>query len=139
MLELATAEQGTPLPLSKISERQEISRKYLQQLMSGLRRAGLVRVVKGFKGGFMLAHEADEITVGDILRALEGDLGLVECVRYQDLCPRKPDCLTHGIWSQASQVLERYFDSITLGAILRGEVAFDVDAETATPPPPIDV
>jgi Rrf2 family transcriptional regulator, cysteine metabolism repressor len=137
MLELAAADPGKPLPLSKISERQEISRKYLQQLMSGLRRAGLVRVVKGFKGGFMIAHDPDDVTIGDILRALEGDLGLVECVRYQDLCPRKPDCLTHSIWSQASQVLEQYFDSISLGNILRDEVAFDVDAETATPPPPL--
>lgn len=133
MLELATAEPGVPVPLSKVSERQEISRKYLQQLMSGLRRAGLVRVVKGFKGGFMLSRPPDEIRIGDILRALEGDLGLVECVRYQDLCPRKRDCLTHDVWARASQVLEEYFDSITLSSVLVGDVDFFPDEEVAAP------
>jgi len=127
MLELAASDTDAPVPLSLISERQEISRKYLQQLMSGLRRAGLVRVVKGFKGGFMLSRPAKEITVGDILRALEGDLGLVECVRYEDLCARRSDCLTHSIWATASKVLERYFDSITLAAVLAGDVTFTSD------------
>ncbi|MDP7113349.1 MAG: Rrf2 family transcriptional regulator [Myxococcota bacterium] len=137
MLDLAAADPHTPLPLSRIAERQEISRKYLQQLMSELRRAGLVRVVKGVKGGFLLARGPDEVTVGDILRALEGDLSVVECVRYQDLCPRKSVCLTHDIWARASQVLERYFDAISLGKILAGEVPMDLGAETSTPPPPL--
>lgn len=129
MLELAASDTGAPVPLSRISERQEISRKYLQQLMSGLRRAGLVRVVKGFKGGFMLARPAEEISVGDILRALEGDLGLVECVRYEDLCARRSDCLTHDIWATASRVLERYFDSISLTAVLREEAPIEPDLD----------
>jgi Rrf2 family protein len=137
MLDLAAADPSTPLPLGRIAERQEISRKYLQQLMSELRRAGLVRVVKGVKGGFMMSRDPHEVTVGDILRALEGDLGVVECVRFQDLCPRKADCSTHDIWSEANRVLERYFDSISLGRILAGEVSFDLDSETATPPPPL--
>jgi Rrf2 family protein len=121
MLELADADITKPTPLSTIAENQNISRKYLQQLMSGLRRAGLVRVVKGFRGGFMLAREPGEITVGEILRALEGDLSLVECVRYEHSCPRNEICPTRGLWTKASRVIEEYFDSITLEDVKAGE------------------
>jgi len=121
MLELATSEPDTPIPLSHIAESQEISRKYLQQLMAGLRRAGLVRVTKGFKGGFMLTRRPDEIHIGEILRALEGDLSLVECVRYESLCPRNDVCPTRGLWTKATQVIEEYFDSVTLADVLAGE------------------
>ena len=121
MLELATSEQGKPIPLSQIAESQDISRKYLQQLMSGLRRAGLVRVVKGFKGGFMLARPPDQIRIGEILRALEGDLSLVECVRYEHVCPRNDICATRGLWTRASKVIEEFFDGVTLADVLEGE------------------
>ena len=121
MLELAQGEQGQPIPLSLIAERQDISRKYLQQLMGSLRRAGLVRVVKGFRGGFMLSKSADKIRIGDILRALEGDLALVECVRFEDTCPRNEQCTTRGLWAKASEVIEGYFDSVTLADVNAGE------------------
>ena len=122
MAELASHDDHTPIPLSKIAENQQISRKYLQQLMSGLRRAGLVRVAKGFKGGFMLSRPASEINVGEILRALEGDLDLVECVRHEGLCDRDQNCLTRGMWTKASRMLEEYFDSISLADLLNGDI-----------------
>jgi len=122
MIELATSEPGKPVPLSIIAENQEISRKYLQQLMAGLRRSGLVHVVKGFKGGFMIARPAEEIRVGDILRALEGDLALVECVRHDNICDRTDGCRTRGLWAQASKLLEDYFDSVTLADLAAGEI-----------------
>ena len=121
MLELAHGEPGKPIPLSLIAEKQEISRKYLQQLMGSLRRAGLVRVVKGFRGGFMLSKSADEIRIGDVLRALEGDLSLVECVRFEHSCPRNEECSTRGLWAKASQIIEEYFDSVTLADVNAGE------------------
>lgn len=122
MVELANHDGHIPVPLSKIAENQGISRKYLQQLMSGLRRAGLVRVAKGFKGGFMLSRPANEISVGEILRALEGDLDLVECVRHDGMCEREEKCLTRGMWTKASQMLEGYFDSITLEDLAAGRI-----------------
>ena len=122
MLELADGEEGHPIPLSSIAERQEISRKYLQQLMGSLRRAGLVRVVKGFRGGFMLARPPKEIRIGDILRALEGDLALVECVRFEDICPRSDACTTRGLWTKATQVIEDYFDSVSLEDVREGKI-----------------
>ncbi len=122
MIELAGGEPGQPIPLSQIAENQEISRKYLQQLMGSLRRAGLVRVVKGFRGGFMLAKPAEEILVGDVLRALEGDLSLVECVRFEDLCGRAGECPTRLLWTRATDVIEGYFDSVSLADVRAGKV-----------------
>ncbi len=122
MLELAADDTGEPVPLSRVARNQDLSRKYLQQLMAELRRAGLVRVVKGFKGGFLLARAADEIRIGDIIRALEGDLGLVECVRHDDTCARSEECLTRDVWIGATNALERYFDGITLADVLARRV-----------------
>lgn len=130
MLELSISEPGKPIPLSHIAGNQDISRKYLQQLMAGLRRAGLVHVVKGFRGGFMIARPPDQIRVGDILRAIEGDLALVECVRHEHVCDRRDECMTRGLWAQASKVLGDYFDSITLADLTSeaGEVWADSDS-----------
>jgi len=121
MLELAASEPGQALALGVVAERQAVSRKYLQHLMSELRRAGLVRAVRGFRGGYMLAKPADAIRLGDILRALEGDLGLAECVRDAAACDRMLQCPTYGVWSEASRVLEDYFDSLTLADVLDGK------------------
>jgi len=126
MTELASHDGDDPVPLSKIAENQGISRKYLQQLMSGLRRAGLVRVAKGFKGGFMLSRPANEIFVGEILRALEGDLDLVECVSHDGMCSRDNECLTRAMWTKASRMIEEYFDSISLEDLLAGKVYLNV-------------
>ena len=117
LLELALDDTGEPIPLSRVAENQDLSRKYLQQLMADLRRAGLVRVVKGFRGGFMLAKPSDQIYIGEVLRALEGDLGLVECVKHDEMCPRKDECKTRDIWVGATRVLEQYFDDISLADI----------------------
>ncbi len=120
MVELASSEPDTPIPLSQIAERQEISRKYLQQLMAGLRRAGLVRVVKGFKGGFMLARPPDQIQMSEIITALEGELNLVECVRYEDICDRHERCPSRGLWVKATEIIQQYFDSVTLADVRDG-------------------
>ncbi len=122
MLELAEGTPGQPIPLKQIAENQDISHKYLQQLVGGLRRAGLVRVIKGFRGGFMLAKPSSEIRVGDVLRALEGDLSLVECVRFEDLCDRTDGCPTRQLWIKATDVIEDYFDSVSLADVLEGKV-----------------
>jgi Rrf2 family protein len=122
MIELAKDLTGEPVPLSRVAEHQDLSRKYLQQLMAELRRAGLVRVVKGFKGGFLLCRPAEEIKIGDIIRALEGDLGLVECVHHVEMCQRSTECLTRDLWVGATDALEQYFDSITLADIINRNI-----------------
>jgi Rrf2 family protein len=134
MLHLAKCPQGLAVPLSQLAEEEALSAKFLQQLFAVLRRVGLVRVVKGFKGGFMLAKPADQITVGDILRALEGDLCLVECVRDPHVCDRKPICATRDVWAHASHLLEDYFDSVSLADVLAGRTKAKVVAKAPKGP-----
>ena len=86
--------------------------------MSQLRRAGLVRVRKGNKGGFMLARPPDEIRISEILSAVEGNLEIVECVKNKDLCERSDICKARKIWTEASRVMIHYFESTTLASVL---------------------
>lgn len=118
MVELARIQKTGPIPLSVIASCQNISRKYLQQLMSLLRRAGLVRVLKGNKGGFMLSKPPDQITIADILTAVEGDLSLVECIGSEGLCERTPDCQVRNVWIEATNTMVEYLNSVTLTTVL---------------------
>lgn len=118
MLELALHYAEAPLSTAAISRSQGISERYLQQLLGILKRAGLVRVVMGPGGGYTLAAPPTEIRLSSILDAVEGRLALVECVRKVNYCPRAPDCLSRGVWVEASELLNGYFSSLTLGDVL---------------------
>jgi Rrf2 family protein len=118
MLELAQHYGEDPVSSEAISRAQEISMRYLQQLLGTLKRSGLVRVALGPGGGFALAAPPDQIRIGDILDAVEGHFALVECVCDESLCSRAPECLSRGIWLEASEILNRYFQSMTLADIL---------------------
>ena len=87
MLDLALASPGEPVPLRDVAQRQEISDKYLEQIVTQLSRAGLVRSVRGAGGGYLLTREPEEYTVGEILRVLEGNLAPVSCVDQDDTNP----------------------------------------------------
>ncbi len=118
MLELALHYPSGPLSTAAISRSQGISERYLQQLLGILKRAGLVRVVMGPGGGFTLASPPTEIRLSSILDAVEGRLALVECVSQESYCPRAPECLSREVWLGASELLNRYFDSLTLADVL---------------------
>ena len=122
MIELTQRQKDRPIPLSTIASCQEISRKYLQQLMSLLRRAGLVRVVKGNKGGFLLAKPADQISICDILTAVEGELEIVECVGTNGYCDRMEKCEARNIWGEASRHMIEYLQSQSLAAVAKKEM-----------------
>ncbi len=119
MLELAQHFDGGPLSSAEISRSQQISARYLQQLLGTLKRAGLIRVALGPGGGFKLAAPPSEILLSQILDAVEGRLALVECVSHESFCPRSPDCLAREIWVQASELLNEYFHSLTLADVLK--------------------
>lgn len=115
MAELACCAPDKPLPLKEISERQQLSLKYLEQIVTPLARAGLVASIRGSQGGYRLTRPAPEITAGDILRAIEGDLVPIPCLSSQaEACPRRPQCHTIGFWDGLRQVIDRYVDGITL-------------------------
>jgi Rrf2 family protein len=119
MLELAKHYGEGPISSEAISRAEDISMRYLQQLLGTLKRAGLVRVALGPGGGFALAAPPEEIRIGDILDAVEGRFSLVGCVDEESLCSRAPDCLSRGIWVEASDLLNQYFQSLTLGGVLQ--------------------
>ena len=119
MIELALHHGKEPLPLRIIEKNQGISKKYMTQLMSGLKLAGLVRVVRGKKGGYLLARPPSEITMADILFSVEGDMSLVDCVQDQRLCYRSDECLAIPTWVELSQLIKNYLKSTTLADVLK--------------------
>lgn len=114
MTELAN--RGDALvPLKEISSTQEISLKYLEQIITPLARAGLVVSVRGAQGGYRLGRPAAEITAGDILRAVEGELTAIPCLGAQaECCPRRSQCQTLQFWCGLNDLINQYVDSITL-------------------------
>jgi len=99
-----------------VSGRQEISEHYLEQLIAGLRKAGLVSSVRGAQGGYILARDPADIKVGDIVRVLEGPIAPVECVNDNetDHCLRSEFCITRGVWEKVKDSIEDVLDSISL-------------------------
>ena len=116
MVELALNHQKGPLPLRIIAERQEISEPYLEQVFASLRKAGLVRAVRGASGGYVLARPASEITVEEILTALEGPIIPVNCVEDSGSaqCPRMDVCLTYPFWKELAAKISEVLSSTTL-------------------------
>lgn len=120
MFELALHEGKGPIPLKIIAERQELSDQYLEQLFSSLRRGGLVKSVRGAQGGYLLARSSDKITVGDVIRLLEGPVAPAECVLYEreEGCERLESCVTRVIWEKIKESVDQVMDSITLKDML---------------------
>lgn len=122
-LMIRIAQQGPDgkVPLRKVAEEEDISLKYLEQVVRPLMAAGLVRSVRGKGGGYALAREASEIRAGDVLRAAEGSTVPVACNALEDDvigCPRKGECATVRFWAGLDQVIEEYVDSATLADFL---------------------
>ena len=115
MLDLAVHCNGGLVPLRDISARQEISEKYLEQIMMLLNRAGLVRSVRGSQGGYTLARPAEQITVGDVLRTMEGSLAPVDCVVDGGAgCDMAETCVTMEVWAKLKAAVDGVVNSITL-------------------------
>ena len=119
MIDLALHEGEGTVRLRDIAERQEISGKYLWQVINPLKNAGLVSVNRGAHGGFALARPPEKITVYDIVSLLEGPMALVPCVRRRDDCERAAACAARAVWTAVDRALERALRGITLAAIAR--------------------
>lgn len=120
MFDLAIQYGNGPIPLKSIAERQQVSVHYLEQLIAGLRKSGLVKSVRGAQGGYMLAHGPSKITVGDIIRVLEGPLGPADCVLEDEpvSCDRADCCVTKVVWEKIRLGITEVVDSITLQDML---------------------
>lgn len=113
MLDLAVYSLGDQVSLKSIAERQNISDNYLEQVFSTLRKAGLVKSIKGAQGGYILGREASDITIGDILRALEGNLSVADYVR-EDENGDAEACIKMNVWDKIDESINNTVDSITL-------------------------
>lgn len=119
MLDLAEHQNGEYIALKDIAARQDISKKYLEQIVPILNKSGVLQANRGFQGGYRLAKAPEKYTVGDILRLTEGSLAPVSCVEDGGQeCQRSAECLTFPIWKGLYDVINNYLDSITLQDIL---------------------
>jgi len=114
MYDLAVHYGDGPQSIKMIAERQTIPEAYLEQLIALLRKAKLVISNRGAMGGYRLAHKPEEITVGDVLRALEGGLNLVECLTEEEQCGKSCACPSRVVWLKIQQGLNSIVDGITL-------------------------
>ena len=115
MLDLAIYDTGEPVSLKDIAKRQEISEKYLEQIISVLNKAGFVRSIRGASGGYVLRRKPKEYTVGDILRLTEGSLSPVACVGEEsEECVRSGDCVTVLVWEKLDKAINDVGDNISL-------------------------
>lgn len=115
MLDLASDTSGKPVSLNDIASRQQISEKYLEQIISVLNKAGYVKSIRGPQGGYQLVKKPEEYTVGMILRTTEGDLAPVSCVGSGAVeCDRADGCVTMRIWQKINDAVDNVVDNITL-------------------------
>ncbi|MFZ3132198.1 MAG: Rrf2 family transcriptional regulator [Desulfosporosinus sp.] len=129
MFDLAQHMGEGPVSLKSIVERQDMSEHYLEQLVFGLRKAGLVKSVRGAQGGYLLGREPGKITVGDIIRVLEGPIAPVDCVSEEnpECCAIADYCVTRTIWKKVRDSIAEVLDSITLETMLEDAQKLEAD------------
>jgi len=118
MLDLAQHYDEGPIQIRGIAKREDISVKYLEQLIIPLKKVNFIKSIRGPKGGHMLAKPPEEITVGEIVKVLEGGIDLSDCIENPDECNRSSFCLTRGIWEEATKAMYDKLNSITLSKMI---------------------
>lgn len=113
ILELASHYGQGPIDLKEIARKEDISLKYLEQVIIPLRTAGLVKSVRGARGGYSLAKPPSEIRLNDVIEILDGQVQFIECLRDPKGCRKASSCVTRDIWKQAFDALQDVFRSIT--------------------------
>lgn len=120
MIDLAEQNSEERVPLKEIAERQEISQKYIESIMTMLSKNGFVDAVHGKGGGYSLNKKPEEYKVGDILRLTEGSLSPVACLEKGAAeCPRKDKCKTLPLWTKLDELVEGYLDSVSLADLMK--------------------
>ena len=124
MAELARYAPGSTVSLKEISERQQLSLKYLEQIVPMLGKSNILRTTRGYQGGYRLARAPQDYTVGEILRLTEGGLAPVACLdQHPNPCPRCGECATLPMWEGLERVICNYLDGITLQDLLEQQTA----------------
>ena len=124
MLDLAAHQGDGYVALKDIAQRQEISKKYLEQIVPMLSKSDILRTTRGYQGGYRLARAPKDYTVGEILRLTEGGLAPVACLeQHPNACPRCGECATLPMWGGLERVIRSYLDGITLQDLLEQQTA----------------
>lgn len=119
MLDLAMNDIGAPVRIKDIADRQDISDKYLEQIISNLNKAGFVKSIRGPQGGYRLARTPEQYTVGMILRLTEGSLAPVACLEGEENeCSRQEGCATLTVWKRLDEAIRSVVDTMTLADLV---------------------
>ena len=119
VLDLAMNSNGGYVSLTDIAQRQGISLKYLESIISSLKASGIVESARGKSGGYRLLKAPEEYSVGDILKSAEGSLAPVSCLDSEEACPHAEKCLTLPVWAGLDKVIDDYLESYTLDKVLK--------------------
>lgn len=119
LVDIALHQNKGAVTLNDIAKRQEISVKYLWQVINPLKTSGLLSVTRGAKGGYALARRPDEIDMLEVVSTLEGPLSLVECLISEDACDRIDTCVARSVWMEVNQTVAKALKGITLAEVLR--------------------
>jgi Rrf2 family protein len=117
LFDIAYYSEGETVQINEISRRQGIPRRFLEQIFFSLKKAGIIKSTRGPKGGYALTRAPGEVTVGDIIRVLEGPIEPVPCNTMEEdgsVCKYIDKCVTQMVWNEAGEILSGYFDSINL-------------------------
>ena len=118
ILELAESYRKGPLQLKIIAQHQDISVKYLEQIIAMLKSGGFVKSIRGAKGGYVLAKAPNQIKLSDVFDCLEGRVTTVECIEDEDYCARVADCVARQLWVRVQEAIDSVLQSITLQDLL---------------------
>lgn len=119
MIDIAINSNGEYVSVKDIAFRQEISKKYLEQIMTMLSKAKFIETTRGNTGGYKLTKKTSEYKVGEILRATEGDLAPLDCLLNNNSCSRQENCKTYLFWQGLDNVINEYIDSKTLEDLIK--------------------
>ena len=122
-MELALKKDQGAVQVSKIAASTKIPVKYLEQLLRALKQAGLVKTIRGPKGGHILVENPEDITLGKIVRMFEGQTDLVECVSYPENCDMSSECLVRRAWHEATDVLYEKLDAISIADLISEKIS----------------
>ena len=123
MVDIAENQKNGYVALQDVSKRQDISKKYLEQIALRLSQAGMLKAVRGYQGGYMLAKPTDDYTVHAILQAVEGSMAPVTCLEQEaNTCPRSEFCQTLPIWVGPNKVVSDYLSGISLQDVVDGRI-----------------
>ncbi|NOZ02935.1 MAG: Rrf2 family transcriptional regulator [Deltaproteobacteria bacterium] len=119
LLDLALNPDEGPTSLKEVAARLEVSPKYLDQILSQLRNAGIVRATRGSKGGFSLAADPKELRILDVITVMEGKTSIVDCVVEKNVCPLSEECVTRDVWTDVSAAIDKVLGAITLNDLVK--------------------